>query len=254
MIFRLLTISLLLAGFCAAPLQAQTDIPVLSGDRLVYDMGDMLSDSDEAALNSKLVGYDDSTSTQIAVVTIATLNGYEVGDFAVRLGQKNGIGRDGKDNGALILVAREERKISIQVGYGLEPVIPDGVAGTIIRQYLTPRFKEGKYYEGLDAATTVIMQLAAGEFTADDLPQDDFFRWMPFIIILIIAFVLFTIYKNRRNFGEGYSGRGHTPWIGGGFGGFGGGFGGGGRSFGGGGGFGGFGGGGFGGGGASGGW
>lgn len=250
MTFRLLTISLLLAGFFTVPMLAQSDIPALSGDRLVYDMGDLLSDSDEAALNSKLVGYDDSTSTQIAVVTIATLNGYEVGDYAVRLGQKNGIGRDGKDNGALILVSRDDRKISIQVGYGLEPLIPDGVAGSIIRKYLTPRFREGKYYEGLNEATTLIMQLAAGEFTADDLQQDDDFGWLPFVIILIIFFLLFTMSRNRRNFGEGYSGRGHMPWIGGGFGSFGGG----GGSFGGGGGFGGFGGGGFGGGGASGGW
>ena len=249
---RLLTNSLVWLLWWLLPLgvAAQNDIPKLSGDKLVYDMGDLLSTQEENQLNSKLVAYDDSSSTQIAVVTITTLNGYDVGDFAVRLGQKNGIGRDGKDNGALILVAKDERKISIQVGYGLEPVIPDGVAGTIIRNYLTPRFKENQYYAGLDEATTVMMQLAAGEFTADELKQDEDFRWLPFVFILIVFFLLFALSRNRRNIGEGYTGRGHTPWIGGGFGGFGGG----GGSFDGGGGFGGFGGGGFGGGGASGGW
>lgn len=231
---------------------AQPEIPTLKGDRLVYDLADMLSDSEERTLNQSLVNYNDTTSSQIAVVTIETLNGYEVSDFAVRLGQKNGIGKAGKDNGALILVAEAERKISIQVGYGLEPVITDGLAGEIIRNYMEPAFKKGDYFGGLVSATSVMMKLASGEFTADDVKQDDDFNPVALFPLLLIFFILYSLFRRRGRYGEDYSGRGYHRtgpiWWGGGFGG------GGGGSFGGGGGFGGFGGGGFGGGGASGGW
>ncbi len=246
---------LLLTGalLLSALLVAQPEIPTLSGDRLVYDLANMLGDTEERALNQSLVSYDDTTSTQIAVVTIETLDGYEVSDYAIRLGEKNGIGRAGKDNGALVLVAEAERKISIQVGYGLEPVITDGLAGEIIRNYMEPAFKKQDYFGGLSAATSVMMKLASGEFTADDVKSDDDgFNPVALFPLLIIFFILFGFFRRRGRYAEDFTGRGYHRtgpiWWGGGFGG------GGGGSFGGGGGFGGFGGGSFGGGGASGGW
>lgn len=241
----------IVVGLTSTLVWAQQEIPTLKGDRLVYDLADMLADTEERTLNQRLVRYNDTTSTQIAVVTIPTLDGYEVSDYAIRLGQKNGIGRAGKDNGALILVAEAERKISIQVGYGLEPVITDGLAGEIIRNYLEPAFKKDDYMGGLTAATTVMMKLASGEFTADDVKSDDDFNPAALLPLLLIFVILFGLFRRRSRYGEDYTGRGYHRtgpiWWGGGFGGRGGG------SYGGGG-FGGFGGGGFGGGGASGGW
>ncbi len=233
---------------------AQDDaIPRLSGKSLVYDFADMLSENEEQALNRKLIAYNDSTSNEFVIVTVADLKGYDVGDFAQRLADKNGIGKAGKDNGALILISRDDRKISIQVGYGLEPVIPDGKAGFIIRNIITPAFKEKKYYEGLDRATDAMMEMAAGEFDAEKYKKDE--PWyVPVLFLTGIFFLLFFFSSRKKNKYSTYSGKGrHSgawPFWGGGFGG--GGFGGGGS--GGGGGFGGFGGGGFGGGGASGGW
>lgn len=232
---------------------AQDDIPTLKGDRLVYDEGSLLSKEDSAQLNQQLVQYADTTSTQIAVVIINTLDGYAVDDYAIRLAQKNGIGQQGKDNGVLILIARNEKKISIQVGYGLEGVINDGLAGQIIREYMRPAFKKDQYFEGISAAVNVIMKLASGEYTADDVKgqQKDFNpAWL--LPLFFVFFFLFRMFRRRGNYAEDFTGRGYHRtgpiWFGGGFGGGGGSFGGGG------GGFGGFGGGGFGGGGASGGW
>jgi len=231
-------------------LQAQEDaIPRLSGKSLVYDFADMLSDNEEQALNNKLIAYNDSTSNEFVVVTVPELNGYDVGDFAQRLADKNGIGKAGKDNGALILISRDDRKVSIQVGYGLEPVIPDGKAGFIIRNIITPAFKEKKYYEGLDKATDAMMEMAAGEFDAEKYSKE-----MPSYVamLLMIGLILLLMFfaAKKKNNSSTYDSKGRNagawPFWGGGFGG--------GGSGGGGGGFGGFGGGGFGGGGASGGW
>ncbi len=233
--------------------QAQEDaIPRLSGKRLVYDFADMLSDNEEEALNQKLIAYNDSTSNEFAIVIVEDLKGYDVGDFAQRLGELNKIGKAGKDNGALILISRDDRKISIQVGYGLEPVIPDGKAGFIIRNIITPAFKEKKYYEGLDKATDAMMEMAAGEFDAEKYKEDE--PWFVPMLVFLGIFILMMFFASKnKNKSSTYSSRGRNagawPFWGGGFGG--GGFGGG---SGGGGGFGGFGGGGFGGGGASGGW
>lgn len=234
-------------------LWAQDDIPTLSGKRLVYDKADMLPDAAENALNDRLIAFDDTTSTQIAVVTMPTISGYDVADYAVRLAQKNGIGRAGKDNGLLVLIARDERKITIQVGYGLEGVVTDGLAGDIIRNYMEPAFKQSDYMGGVVAATDVLMKLSSGEFTADDVKSDrDFSPFIGLLPMLFIFMVFYLISRRRQQYGQDFSGRGYHRtgpiWWGGGFGGgsSGGGFGGGG--------FGGFGGGGFGGGGASGGW
>ncbi len=226
---------------------AQDEIPRLPGDRLVYDFADMLTDQQEEALNQKLIAYNDSTSNEFAIVIVENLKGYDVGDFAQRLAEKNGIGKAGKDNGALILVSRDDRKISLQVGYGLEPVIPDGKAGFIIRNIITPAFKEKKYYEGLDKATDAMMEMAAGEFDAEKYKKDE--PWyVPVLFLMGVFLLLFFFSSRKKNKYSTYSGKGrHSgawPFWGGGFGG----------GSGGGGGFGGFGGGGFGGGGASGGW
>ena len=221
-------------------------------NKLVNDYASILSTSEVQTLEQKLVAYNDSTSTQVTIVIIKSLEGYEVSDYAVRLGNAWGVGKADKNNGALILVAIEDRKMSIQTGYGLEGVLPDAICKRIIEKEIKPSFKAGNYYEGFDLATTAIFKFAAGEYKADHYSKKKFpYSALLFAFIIVIILLSKASRKYQTIDGKGIRGGGFFPPFigGGGFGG--GGFGGGGSS---GGGFGGFGGGSFGGGGASGGW
>jgi uncharacterized protein len=233
--------------------------------KLVNDLANVFSADQIQQLENELVQFNDQTSTQICVVTVPSLNGYEVSDFAFKLGEKWGVGQKGKNNGIVVVfkpkIGNEKGKVFIAPGYGLEGVIPDAIANRIVSNEMIPRFKQDDIYGGIYAASKVLMGLAAGEFTADAYQkkgkgkksEDSGGGIMLFIIILI---VLVSLFKGGR--GGGYSSRGSLPfWLAmgllgssnrgsGSFGGFSGG--------GGGGGFGGFGGGSFGGGGAGGSW
>lgn len=230
--------------------------------RLVNDfVGGLLSEGQIAALEQKLVAYNDSTSTQIAVVIVKSTEPYDISDYAIQLGRKWGVGQEGKNNGIVFLWAPGDRKVTIQTGYGMEGALPDIYAKRIITNIVAPNFKNLQYYQGIDEATTAIMQYAAGEYKAE--PQEEGFPVgliFLFFVVLIIFIIIASRNKGGGNSGGGRSilndtswpyttytgwGRQSGNWSGGGFGG---GFSGG-RS---GGGFGGFGGGSFGGGGASG--
>lgn len=217
--------------------------------RFVNDFTGLLNANEQNMLEQKLKNYYDTTSTQIAVVTLADLDGDDIADYAFKLGDKWGVGSK-KDNGVLILInpgdGASSGQIFIAVGYGLEGAIPDIAASHIIEQDLAPAFRDGRFYDGLDKATTTIMKLASGEFSADDLTAFPWASSLLMLLLLIIIVVLITR-KNKGGGGGGFTGGGT---IFGGLGGFGGGFGSGSS----GGGFGGFGGGSFGGGGARGGW
>lgn len=222
----------------------------------VNDFANMLNSSERQQLETKLRNYRDTTTTVIAIATIETLNGISIEETATTLFNKWNMWQGNKDNGALILIAQEERQMRIEVGYGLEGAIPDVMAGRIIRNILNPNFKNGNYYGGLDRATSAIIQLASGEFTGEltekrTSEDDDIASF-----IIFALFIIFVIYSSSRKGGGKGKGRRRRTLGSGGFiflgggGGFGGGSSGGG-------GFGGFsGGGGFGsgGGGASGGW
>src|SRR6185437_15477853 len=217
--------------------------------RLVNDFAGILNPGDAATLEAKLDAYNDTTSTQIAVVTMKNVGDYDVSDYAEKLAEKWQIGQKGKDNGILIFVASEQHKIWIATGYGMEGVVPDAAAKQIIDNYIKPAFKKGDYYKGLDDATTIIFKLSRGEYKADNLggKKGNVSGWI--ILLIVLAFFIFKILFSRPRYNN-FSNRGHRGggglW-GGGFGGFGGGGFGGGSS---GGGFGGFVGGSFGGGGA----
>jgi uncharacterized protein len=220
--------------------------------RLVNDFAGVLSASEREALENKLVAYDDSTSTQIAIVTIETLDGAEVGSYAAELGEKWGIGSKKNHNGVIILMANKEHKVTIRTGYGVEEKLGSIIADRIIKNKLIPNFKQGNFYAGLDAATDEIMARLSGMYVNDE-EKDNGKRipiWAIVLLIIIILFILPRIFRGGG--GTTIGRRGINSWGGGpifwGGGGFGGGGGGGG------GGFGGFGGGGFSGGGASGGW
>lgn len=239
---------------------AQENMPKRpSPPRLVNDFTNTLTAAQIQDLENKLVAYDDSTSSQLAVVLVKSLEGYDIAEYGLKLGREWGIGGKEFSNGILLLVAIDDRKVRIETGYGLEGAIPDITAKHIIEESITPNFKEGNYYRGIDQGTDDIIRAAAGEYKAPaSYGKKKIKTGFGAILALIILFIFLGMMGGGRSSGGTMSGAG---WIigtlinsagrGGGWSGGGGGWSGGG---GGGGGFGGFGGGGFGGGGASGSW
>jgi uncharacterized protein len=252
---------LLVFSLFSASLSAK-ELPPKS-NKLVNDYAGILTAEQRQKLENKLVAFDDSTSTQIAIVIEKTLEDEDIDDYSVRLAEAWQIGRKGKNNGVLIYMAVDDHNLAIEVGYGLEPVITDIATAKIRADEMNPRFREGQYYEGLDKATDVLMALASKEFSASEYagnkkePEGKGVSITTIIVIIIIIIILSKIFgggnkgnRRRGGWGDFTSGRGpFFPPFGGG-----GGFGGGGFGGGGGGGFGGFGGGSFGGGGSSGKW
>jgi len=244
---------LLLLPFIAA---AKEVPPAPNPPRLVSDFAGILSSDEVQMLEQKLTAYDDSTSTQIAIVIEQTLDGDDVFDYSLRLATAWGIGREGKNNGILIYVAIADRKLWIQTGYGTEGFLPDALAKRIIERIITPNFRSQNYYQGLNMATDAIIQLGNGEYVNEDAGQGGNLP-LPVIVIFLVIFILIMIIIGKGGGGGNKRGRydsGGGGWImfGPGFGGGGGGSSG--WGGGGGGGFGGFGGGDFGGGGAGGSW
>ena len=241
--------------------------------RLVNDFAGLLDYRQTYMLETKLTNFNDSTSNQIAVVTVYDLDGMSPSEYGTELGHAWGVGSEKFDNGIVILVKPKTSdspgQVNISVGYGLEGAIPDSYASRIISAYMIPAFQAGSYYAGIDKACTVLMKLASGEISepAEErgLPAGMIAGLALFIMVFIIAAIAGRGGRNGGNQGGGRfedhdsgdfmrgliignilggSGRGYSGGFGGGS------FGGG--SFGGG--FGGFGGGSFGGGGASGSW
>jgi len=238
--------------FCiCSVLEAQPEIPVLKN--YANDFTNTISRDQLQKLNSELLRFQYETTTQIVLLIINTLGGYPIEMYANEVAEKNGIGTKESDNGVLFLVAVDDRKMRIEVGYGLEGTLPDALAGSIIRNEVAPHFKEEDYYEGIASGLTAIVQATRGEYTRKDKENnrradEDDGGGFPFVYIILLILMLLFGGRGRGGLGTlllfgalgGRSRGGHS----------------GGGSFGGGGGFGGFSGGGgsFGGGGASGGW
>lgn len=272
-LFRLRYIFIIALLFVAAALPfsvAAQNIPASPNPpRLVNDLANVLSPQQEQELEDKLLNFDKTTSTQITIVTIKSLDGYEVAQYAVELANEWGIGRKGKDNGVLVLAAIDDRRMNISTGYGLEGALPDVITGRIIRNEMAPSFKQGDYYAGFNKAADAIIAATKGEYKAEasDKKRKGISVGGIIAMIAIIYFIIWVLSKFGGGGGGNYmSGRGHRSFgdglaggllggiigssLGRGFGGGGGGDWGGGGS----GGFGGFGGGSFGGGGSSGSW
>ncbi|CAH0174867.1 hypothetical protein SRABI27_01104 [Pedobacter sp. Bi27] len=231
---------------------------------LVNDYANVLSADQKQQLETKLVAFNDSSSTQIAIAILKSVGDYDINEYAVELGRKWGVGQSGKNNGIMIVVAVGDRKISIQTGYGLEGALPDIYAKRIIDNDIKPNFRAGNYYAGLDEGTTSIIKYTKGEYKNDSPKTSSKKGGGGGSIVIIIIIVIVIIIIMRKGGGGGsevIGGRGASNalfWAmlfgsGGGGGRSSGGWGGG-SSGGGGGGFGGFGGGSFGGGGSSGSW
>lgn len=139
--------------------------------RLVNDFAGILNPTEVTRMESRLVKFNDSSSTQITIVTVKSLNGYDKNDFAQRLGQKWGVGQKGKNNGVVVLIkpkySNEKGEAAIQTGYGLEGVLPDVTCKRIVENEMIPRFREGDYYAGINAAVNTIISISRNEFTAE---------------------------------------------------------------------------------------
>ncbi len=123
----------------------------------VNDFASILNAQDELALETKLLSLQSSTGIEIAIVTIKTLGGDTVENYAVKLFEEWHIGKAEKDNGALLLIARDEKEMRIEVGYGLEPLLTDSQSGQIIRNIIIPAFQNGDYGEGISTATNAMI-------------------------------------------------------------------------------------------------
>ncbi len=233
--------------------------PPTGKQKLVNDFANVLTPDQQQALENKLVQFDDSSSTQIAVVIVPNLDGYDVADYAVQLGRAWGVGGKEFNNGVVLLISKEDKKINISTGYGVEGALPDITCKYIIDEIIRPKFRGNDFYGGIDRGTDVIIQAARGEYHApkDYHKKNKGISLGKIIFLIILMIFIFSAGGGGGRGGSFMSRRGYRglagPLL---FGGLGGGFGGGsgGGSSGGSGGFGGFGGGSFGGGGASGGW
>lgn len=268
---RLKHLTLLLVFFVASffnKVHAQFDIPDKPTlQTSVYDYIELLSNTEKKQLEQKLINYSDSTSTQIVVAIISSTKGENINYLGAQWGQKWGIGQEKEDNGILILLARDDRRIAINTGYGIEHLLTDALSRRIIERDIIPYFKQNDYAGGLNRGADAIFEVLSGEYQNNRSSNDPPIVPIIIFLFLVIAFIIFIIAISKgRKGGKGggrkrYSnsdileaiilsrmGRGNYRKSSGGFGGWGsgsssgGGFGGG------------FGGGGFGGGGASGGW
>lgn len=251
---------LLLFLICSSFVVQSQDFPdPMTANQIVHDFVGILNATELNQLEQKLVAFDDTTSSQIAVVIVPSVKPLDPSSYAFEIGKRWGVGQEGKDNGIVVLWATEDREVFIATGYGLEGALPDGITYRIVNRDILPAFKQGQWYRGLDKGTDSIIGYATGEFKAEPKGEAGDFPIIPFIIMLVI---IYFVIKSANKGGGGNMGGGkysngwpYTTYTGWGrqSGNWGGGFGGGGGGFGGGsGGFGGFGGGSFGGGGAGG--
>jgi uncharacterized protein len=172
------------------------DFPERS-NTLVTDYTNTLNPADKQRLETKLVAFNDSTSTQIAVVILKSIGNYDINDYGVQLLRKWGIGQKDKNNGVLVLVAIGDRRMSIQTGYGAEGALPDIVTQDIIQNDLKPHFKQGDYYGGLDAGTNSIIKAMKGEYKAAKKQKQSNGGPAGFIVIVIIVVILILVFRNR---------------------------------------------------------
>jgi len=236
----------------AVTAQAELKFPALTGR--VVDNAQMIEPAVREQLTQQLQAHEAATGEQLVVVTVPDLQGADIADFGYQLGRAWGIGQKDKNNGALLIVARDERKLRIEVGYGLEDRLTDAQSSVIINQVITPAFKTGNFSKGISDGVAAMLVVLGGNaldepstvYESRGDPQDDFVSRHPGVFIFLVMLFILIVFICQM-LGILPTGRGGSGGGGFGGGGFGGGGGGGGGGFSGGGG-------GFGGGGSSGGW
>lgn len=223
--------------FCYSIGFAQPQIPKLK--MWATDLTNTLSQSELQDLNERLKSFQDTTSNQIVVLMIPSLENYPIEMLAEETATKNKIGTEKNDNGILLLIAKDDRELRLEVGYGLEGSVPDAIASSIIRNVIRPQFRDNNYYLGINDGINAIIAAIGGEYKADDADDNGGF---PFVILIIIIIVAFSFMRGGGPFvpggvyrtgthSRGWS-SGSSSWGGssGGFSGGGGSFGGGGAS------------------------
>jgi len=242
-----LTLTLLLLLPATLWAQSAPDFPELTGR--VVDRAEMLSPQAETRLTRMLQAHEQATTEQVVVVTLPDLQGYPIEDFGYQLGRHWGIGQEGEDNGALLIVAKEERRIRIEVGYGLEGRLTDAQSAVIINNVITPAFRQNDFQTGIVNGTAAMIQVLGGKPMAvpqrqqGQAGQEKPNAGMVALLFMIMMATIFVIGSRGGRGGRGgaallgaallgglMGGRGGGGMGGGGFGGGGGGFGGGGAS------------------------
>ena len=203
---------LVLAAFAAAPA-----FPPLTGR--VVDQANVLDASVRSRLDDKLSGLEAKTTTQLVVVTLASLQGYDIADYGYQLGRQWGIGQKGSNNGVLLIVAPSERKVRIEVGYGLEGDLTDAVTRLIIANAILPRFRTGDYAGGIERGADDIIQVLSGDAAdfkkraaeqaersvgADNLGS--------FVFVLLFIFIWWWIFSRRARRGR-FASRRSSGWL-----------------------------------------
>ncbi|MGY4108974.1 TPM domain-containing protein [Aeromonas encheleia] len=220
-------------------LQAAPAFPALSGR--VVDEASLMSRKQAHQLTQQLAAFEKRSGIQLVVVSVDSLDGNTIEEYGYQLGRHWGIGQKARNNGVLLLIAQDERKVRIEVGYGLEGALPDAIAANIIQTRILPAFKRGDMVAGIVAGSQAIMQALAGEYQPADAAKQDDKLGGPWLFILAVI-VMLVLHNLRGGGGGGSGGRRRAAYLatgfgvgrsGGGFGG--GGFSGGGGSFGGGG-------------------
>ena len=199
--FLLTTFLFLQATLFANNSFAQNIISKPNPPTLVTDVAGVLTPEQKQALENKLVAIDDSSSNQIAVVIIPSLDGYPKEEYATKLFRDWGIGNKKTNNGVLLLIAINDRQIRIEVGYGLEGAIPDITALNIIDNDIKPAFKEGNYFEGIDQATDNIAKAAVGEYKVAKAKKTRSKSKGSGGLFLIILIIIFVVLRNGRGGG-----------------------------------------------------
>jgi len=180
------------------------DVPYLSGR--VNDQAMMLEDTFEGQLEEQLRLLEEETGAQVAVLTIASLEGDPIEDFSIRVVQTWKLGRDGVDDGVLLLIARDDRRMRIEVGYGLEGALTDAQAGRIIDGLMTPRFREGDFEGGVGAAVDAISAAVRGEVLELPEPRSD--RSVPDFATFVFFFIFGLPFINAA-----LASRGVAGWV-----------------------------------------
>jgi uncharacterized protein len=236
----------LLLWVFALTVQAQLKFPELTGR--VVDNAQLIEPSVREQLTQQLQAHEKVTGEQLVIVTLPDLQGADIADFGYQLGRYWGIGQKDKNNGALLIVARDERKLRIEVGYGLEDRLTDAQSSVIIHQVITPAFKAGNFSKGISDGVAAMLVVLGGNpldepstvYESSGDPSDDFLSRHPGLFVFLVLMFILTVFVCQM-LGILPAGRGGSGGSGGGFGGGGfgggggGGFSGGGGSFGGGG-------------------
>lgn len=219
---RLVLLAALAWLLLAAAAFAQPSFPSLSGR--VVDQAGLISPEGEAALTRRLEALEAETGDQLVVVTLNSLQGYEIEEYGYQLGRAWGIGQAARDNGVLLIVAPNERKVRIEVGYGLEPVMTDAMSALIIRNAILPAFREGDFEGGIGAGVDMI----AGQLTldpaeaqaraaeaAEDMAGPKIYPMAVLGIILAVLFMFATLIGALSRAGRRYRGDGDglTPIL-----------------------------------------